>query len=167
MYFDYTYLIYILPAVIFALWAQTKVNSTFKKYSGVISARRMTGADAARRILDANGLHNVQIRRVAGNLTDHFDPRNNTVNLSESVYDSPSVAAIGVAAHEAGHAVQHAVNYAPIRIREMIIPVTQIGSWLYLPIIFVGFLFSSQYLVNLGIIPKSSKKPCIPREIWL
>lgn len=152
MYFDYTYLIYILPAVIFALWAQTKVNSTFKKYSGVISARRMTGADAARRILDANGLHNVQIRRVAGNLTDHFDPRNNTVNLSESVYDSPSVAAIGVAAHESGHAVQHAVGYGPMKLRSAIIPITNIGSRLAVPLIIMGLFLSFVELAYLGCI---------------
>ena len=124
MYFDITYLIIVLPAMLLAMLASANVNSTFKKYSKVISARRMTGHDAARRILDANGLQNVAINRVAGNLTDHYDPRTNTVNLSTSVYDNPSVAAIGVASHEAGHAVQHAVGYGPIKLRMAIIPVT-------------------------------------------
>ena len=112
----------------------------------------MTGAEAAEYILNQNGIYDVEVRHIKGNLTDNFNPKNKTINLSDSVYNSTSIAAVGVAAHEAGHAVQHAVNYKPIRIREMIIPVTQIGSWLYLPIILVGFIFSSQYLVNLGIL---------------
>ena len=152
MYFDVTYLIYTLPAVILALWAQAKVKSTFKKYSGVTSARRMTGAEAARRILDANGLRNVQINRVAGSLTDHFDPRTNTVNLSASVYDSPSVAAIGVAAHESGHAVQHAVGYGPMKLRAAIIPITNIGSKLAVPLIIIGILLSFVELAYVGCI---------------
>ena len=152
MYFDYTYLIFIVPAMLLALWAQTKVQSTFKKYSTVISARRMTGAEAARRILDANGLYNVKINRVAGNLTDHFDPRNNTVNLSEAVYDNPSVAAIGVAAHESGHAVQHAVGYSPMKLRAAIIPVTNIGSKLAIPLVLIGILFSIYQLAYIGCI---------------
>lgn len=152
MYFDITYLIYTLPAVILAIWAQAKVKSTFKKYSGVVSARRMTGAEAARRILDANGLRNVQINRVAGSLTDHFDPRTNTVNLSASVYDSPSVAAIGVAAHESGHAVQHAVGYGPMKLRAAIIPITNIGSRLAVPLIIIGILLSFIELAYVGCI---------------
>ena len=150
--FDIYYLILIVPALLFGLWAQSQVNTNFQKYSKIGTMRGMTGAQAAEYILQQNGIYDVQIRHVSGHLSDNFNPRNKTINLSDSVYNSTSIAAIGVAAHEAGHAVQHAVNYKPIRIREMIIPVTQIGSWLYLPIIFVGFLFSSQYLVNLGII---------------
>jgi len=151
-YFDIYYLILIVPALLFGLWAQSQVNSNFSKYSKVGTMRGMTGAQAAEYILQQNGIYDVEVRHISGNLTDNFNPRNKTINLSDSVYNSTSIAAIGVAAHEAGHAVQHAVNYKPIRIREMIIPVTQMGSWLYLPVIFIGFLFSSQYLVNLGIL---------------
>ena len=150
--FDIYYLILIVPALLFGLWAQSQVNTNFQKYSKIGTMRGMTGAQAAEYILQQNGIYDVEVRHISGHLTDNFNPKNKTINLSDSVYNSTSIAAIGVAAHEAGHAVQHAVNYKPIRIREMIIPVTQIGSWLYLPIIFVGFLFSSQYLVNLGII---------------
>ena len=150
--FDIYYFILIIPALLFGLWAQSQVNTNFQKYSQIGTMRGMTGAQAAEYILRQNGIYDVQIRHVSGHLSDNFNPRNKTINLSDSVYNSTSIAAIGVAAHEAGHAVQHAVNYAPIRIREMIIPVTQIGSWLYLPIIMVGFLFSSQALVNVGIL---------------
>ena len=150
--FDIYYLILIVPALLFGLWAQSQVNTNFQKYSKFGTMRGMTGAQAAEYILQQNGIYDVEVRHISGHLSDNFNPKNKTINLSDSVYNSTSIAAIGVAAHEAGHAVQHAVNYKPIRIREMIIPVTQIGSWLYLPIIFVGFLFSSQYLVNLGII---------------
>ena len=147
--FDIYYFILIIPALLFGLWAQSQVNTNFQKYSQIGTMRGMTGAQAAEYILRQNGIYDVQIRHVSGHLSDNFNPRNKTINLSDSVYNSTSIAAIGVAAHEA---VQHAVNYAPIRIREMIIPVTQIGSWLYLPIIMVGFLFSSQALVNVGIL---------------
>lgn len=150
--FDIYYFILIVPALLFGLWAQSQVNSNFQKYSKIGTMRGMTGAQAAEYILQQNGIYDVEVRHISGNLTDNFNPKNKTISLSDSVYNSTSIAAVGVAAHEAGHAVQHAVNYKPIRIREMIIPVTQIGSWLYLPIIFIGFLFSSQYLVNLGII---------------
>ena len=150
--FDIYYFILIIPALLFGLWAQSQVNTNFQKYSQIGTMRGMTGAQAAEYILQQNGIYDAQIRHVSGHLSDNFNPRNKTINLSDSVYNSTSIAAIGVAAHEAGHAVQHAVNYAPIRIREMIIPVTQIGSWLYLPIIMVGFLFSSQALVNVGIL---------------
>ena len=150
--FDIYYLILIVPALLFGLWAQSQVNTNFQKYSKIGTMRGMPGAQAAEYILQQNGIYDVEVRHISGHLSDNFSPKNKTINLSDSVYNSASIAAIGVAAHEAGHAVQHAVNYKPIRIREMIIPVTQIGSWLYLPIIFVGFLFSSQYLVNLGII---------------
>lgn len=150
--FDISYFILIIPALLFGLWAQSQVNTNFNKYSKVRTMREMTGAQAAEYILQQNGIYDVQVRHISGNLTDNFNPKNKTINLSDSVYSSTSIAAVGVAAHEAGHAVQHAVNYKPIRIREMIIPVTQIGSWLYFPIIMLGFVFSSQYIVNLGII---------------
>ncbi len=151
-YFDIWYIVLILPALLFGMWAQGQVNSNFTKYSRVSTMRGMTGAQAAQYILDQNGIYDVTVQHIRGNLTDNFNPRNKTLNLSDSVYNSTSVAAIGVAAHEAGHAVQHAVGYTPIRIREMVIPVTQIGSWLYLPIIMIGIFVSSQNLINLGIL---------------
>ncbi len=150
--FDIWYIILILPALLFGMWAQSQVSTSFAKYSRVSTMRGMTGAQAAEYILNQNGIYDVRVQHIRGNLTDNFDPRNKTLNLSDSVYNSTSVAALGVAAHEAGHAVQHAVGYFPIKVREMIIPVTQVGSWLYLPIILVGIFMSSQYLVNLGII---------------
>lgn len=150
--FDIYYFILIIPALLFGLWAQSQVNNNFTKYSKIGTMRGMTGAQAAEYILRQNGIYDVQIRHVSGHLSDNFNPKNKTINLSDSVFNSTSIAAIGVAAHEAGHAVQHAENYKPIRIREMVIPVTQIGSWLYLPILLVGVFLSSQGLVNLGII---------------
>lgn len=137
------YLIFVLPAVIFALWASIQVNTTFQKYSKVRSARGITGAEAARRVLDANGLSHIRIERIPGNLTDHYDPRNDVIRLSDSVYDNASVAAVGVACHEAGHAVQHAENYAPVKIRSAIIPVTNIGSRLAIPLIIIGIILNA------------------------
>ena len=128
MYFDWTYVVYVMPAVIFAMIASASVNSSFKKYSRQMSAAHITGAQAAQRILSANGITNVQIERIDGSLTDHYDPRTNVVRLSSSVYDNCSTAAIGVAAHEVGHAIQYSVGYAPIKLRAAIIPVTSIGS---------------------------------------
>ncbi len=141
MYFDWTYLVLVLPAILLATWASSNVRSTFKKYSAIRSRRGITGAQAARRVLDANGLQNVRIERISGNLTDHYDPKTNVIRLSDSVYDNPSTAAIGVACHEAGHAVQYAVDYAPIKLRAAIIPATNIGSKLAMPLILLGLLF--------------------------
>ena len=154
--FDMTYLILVLPFVILSLWASSNVNSTFRKYSQQMSRRHISGAQAAQRVLTANGVTGVRIERVRGNLTDHFDPRTNVIRLSDSVYDSTSTAAIGVACHEAGHAVQYAQHYAPIKLRAAIIPVTNIGSKLAMPLILLGVLFSafgymSYSLVYLGI----------------
>ncbi len=154
--FDMTYLVLVLPCVIFSLWASAKVNSTFKKYSNQLSRRRITGAEAARRVLKANDVHDVRIERVSGNLTDHYDPKANVIRLSDSVYDSISTAAIGVACHEAGHAVQYAANYAPIKLRAAIIPITNIGSKLAMPLILLGLLLTfmedfSYFFVYLGI----------------
>lgn len=140
---DYLYLILVLPAVIFSLWASIRVNTTFKKYSKIRSMRGITGAEAARRVLDANGLQHIRIEQIPGNLTDHYDPRSDVIRLSESVYGNTSVAAVGVACHEAGHAVQHAENYAPVKIRSAIIPVTNIGSRLAIPLIILGILLNS------------------------
>lgn len=154
--FDWTYIILVLPCIILALIASARVNSTFKRYSTQISSRRITGAEAAKRVLSANGVSDVRIERVNGKLTDHYDPKSNVIRLSEEVYDSPSTAAIGVACHEAGHAVQYAENYGPIKLRAAIIPITNIGSRLAMPLILLGILFNalgnfSYSLVYLGI----------------
>lgn len=154
MYFygiDATYIFLVLPAVIFALWAQFNVKSTFSKYSKIASRSGMTGFDSARRILDANGLGSVRIAHVSGDLTDHYNPTDNTIYLSDSVYGSNSAAAIGVAAHEAGHAVQHATGYTPIKIRSAIIPVTNIGSNLAMPLIILGIILSFPTLAYIGV----------------
>ena len=147
--FDTTYIILVLPAVLFALWAQFNVNFTFNKYSKINSG--MTGYETAKAILDANGLTNVRIERVSGNLTDHFDPRSNVIRLSESVFSSTSAAAVGVAAHEAGHAVQYAEDYAPIKVRNAIIPITNFGSNLAMPLILIGILLSFPTLAYIGV----------------
>ena len=148
--FDPTMLI-VLPALIFTIWAQHNVNSTYEKYSKVSVSRRMTGYDSARRILDANGLQEVRIERVHGHLTDHYDPRANVIRLSDSVHDSSSAAAIGVAAHEAGHAVQHAKGYAPIKLRMSIIPITRIGSAMAMPLFIIGLFLALPELMYVGI----------------
>lgn len=152
-YFDYSYFWFMVPALIISLYAQFKVSSTFSKYSKVRNSRGLTGADAANRVLAQNGVTGVEVEHVSGDLTDHFDPRTNVIRLSDSVYSSTSVAAVGVAAHEAGHAVQHANGYAPMNIRKALVPVTNIGSTLSMPLIFIGLLLPVQYdfVVNLGI----------------
>lgn len=154
--FDTTYLFLVLPFVILSLWASANVKSTFNRYAKQLSARHITGAAAAQRVLYSHGIHNVGIEQIAGNLTDHYDPKANVIRLSDSVYNSTSVAAIGVACHEAGHAVQYAQNYAPIKLRAAIIPITNIGSRLAMPLILIGlalaFFGSFSYLfVYLGI----------------
>lgn len=138
---DWTVLV-LIPAMIFAFWAQINVQMTFSRFRQVRNRRGLTAADVARRILDANGLNYVQIQRVSGELTDHYDPRAQVVRLSDSVYNSTSVAAIGVAAHEVGHACQHAEDYVPLRIRSAIIPMTRIGSMLAMPVFILGLLFA-------------------------
>ena len=152
-FYDPTWII-ILPALILTIWAQSNINSAYSKYSRVMNRRGMTGYDAARKILDMNGLQNVKIEHIAGRLSDHYDPRTNVVRLSDGVYSSTSVAAIGVAAHEVGHAVQHAVGYAPIRIRNAIVPVVSICSQLAVPLFILGLIFSSCLFVltDIGII---------------
>lgn len=140
---DWTYLVLVLPVLILSMIASARVNSTFNRYSTQISSRRITGAQAAQRVLQANGVSGVRIERVSGNLTDHFDPKTNVIRLSDNVYDNPSTAAIGVACHEAGHAVQYAQNYGPIKLRAAIIPVTNIGSKLAMPLILIGILLTS------------------------
>ena len=150
---DYSYLVYVLPALIFALWAQFHVKSTFAKYSKIASENGMTGADAARMVLNANGIGTqVAVERIAGDLTDHYDPKADVIRLSNSVYDARTAAAVGVAAHEAGHAVQYANDYMPIHLRAAVIPVTRIGSNLAFPLVILGIALSVQFLVNLGVI---------------
>ena len=148
--FDWTYVVLVLPCLILSMWASANVNTTFKKYSGQLSSRRITGAQAAQRVLMANGVQGVKIQRVSGNLTDHYDPRTNVIRLSDNVYDNTSTAAIGVACHEAGHAVQYAQSYAPIKLRAAVIPVTNLGSKLAMPLILIGLLLS--YLGNFSYI---------------
>lgn len=150
--FDWTYLVLVLPFVILAMVASGNVKSTFKKYSTVYSRRHLTGAQAAQRVLNANGVTGVRIDRISGDLTDHYDPRSNVIHLSDDVYDSTSVAAIGVACHEAGHAVQYAHNYAPIKIRAAIIPITNIGSKLAMPLILLGLLLSFGEYYSYGFV---------------
>ena len=138
-YYYMTYMLAILGMII-TLIASANVKHTFKKYDSVEARNGMTGAQAARKILDANGLNNIRLERTSGNLSDHYDPRDGVIRLSESTYDSPSVAAIGVAAHECGHAVQHAVGYVPIKVRNAIVPVVNICNWSSIPLIIIGLL---------------------------
>jgi Zn-dependent membrane protease YugP len=140
VYFSPLYFIFALPALLLGLWAQSRVRSAFNKYSRVRSMSGLTGAQAARKILDANGLQNVTVERVGGMLSDHYDPRSKTLRLSEAVYATPSLAAVGVAAHESGHAVQDQAHYGPLALRSALVPTVQIGSWLG-PIIFLVGLF--------------------------
>ena len=149
-FYDYWYIVLVVPAIIFSMITSISVQSTFNKYSRVRSSRGITGAEAARRVLDANGLYSVKIAPVRGELTDHYNPKDNTIYLSESVYNNPSTAAIGVAAHEAGHAVQHAKEYLPIKIRTAIVPATNFASKLSIPLIILGLLFSASGLIVLA-----------------
>ena len=155
-YFDWTFIL-LIPALILSIWAQNRVNSTFRKYSKVYCHNGYSGADIARRILDINGLYHVRVERIEGKLTDHFDPRDNVVRLSDSTYSSTSVGAIGVAAHEVGHAVQYASGYAPIRVRNGIVPFVNVCNRLSMPILLIGILFAGAggvfpWLIDAGII---------------
>ena len=152
MFFDYYYLILVVPAILFALWAQSQVNSAFNQYSKVRTLRGLTGAQAAEAVLRAHGIYDVQIQHIAGNLTDHFDPRDKVIRLSDNVFHNDSVAAVGVAAHEAGHAVQYAVGYGPIKLRTAIIPVCNIGSQLSIVLIILGLVLYFPALFGVGVI---------------
>lgn len=149
---DRYYLFLVIPAMLVAVLAQIQVSSTFSRYQQVHSRRGMTAAEAARRILDANGLHQVRVERVSGRLTDHYDPRSHVIRLSDSVYSSDSVGAIGVAAHECGHAVQYAQHYAPIKLRAALIPITTIGSNVAIPLAILGLVFGWSLLTDVGIL---------------
>ncbi len=150
-YYDPTYLL-LIPGLLLALYAQFKVNSTFNRYKQVRSSARMTGAQIARAILDSNGCRDVAIERVAGSLTDHYDPRDNVLRLSGEVYGSSSIAALGVAAHEAGHAIQDAQDYKPLRMRANLVPVANIGSNAAIPLFMLGLIAGWQPLTKIGIL---------------
>jgi len=151
-FFDPVYLIFALPGLLLAMWARFRLNRTFNKYSKVSTSRGMTGAQVARSLLDAYGLHHVKVEGVPGQLTDHYDPRSHTLRLSEATYSSPSVAAAGVAAHEMGHALQHAENYAPLTLRGAMVPATNFGNNLGPWIVMGGLLLSSFVNSALGIM---------------
>ena len=150
-YYDWT-LILLVPAIILTIYAQAKVSSTYKKYDKIKARSGISAAEMARRMLDYNGLANVQIQQVKGNLTDHYDPRNKTLSLSEATYNSASVAALGVAAHEAGHAMQDAESYAPLKFRNALVPVAKFGSSAAWILIIMGIVFSAFNLIGIGII---------------
>lgn len=150
--FDTSYVVLVLPALLFSMWAQHMVTSRFNKFSKQRTINGMTGADAAREVLARSGVSDVRVERISGNLTDHFDPRDNVIRLSSSVCDAPTVAAVGVAAHEAGHALQYANGYAPMKLRAAIIPVTSVGSKLAMPLVLIGLVLGFTGLVNIGII---------------
>lgn len=152
-YYDPTYIL-VLIGVIVSMAASAKLNSTYQRYSAVRSACGMTGAEAAKRLLNNQGIYDVTVRRVAGNLTDHYDPRSKTVNLSDAVYGSTSIAAIGVAAHECGHAMQDASDYSPLRIRAALVPVANLGSNLAWPLIIIGLILggAGSTLMTIGIL---------------
>lgn len=153
MYYDnvYSWLIFIIPPLLISIYAQVKLKSTYSKYEKTKNSKGYNAAVAARTILDNNGLNDVRIVKVAGNLTDHFDPKTKTVSLSETTYNSDSIAAIGVAAHEVGHAIQYKEEYTPMKIRGAIIPATNIGSTLSFPLLIFGIIFSIDFLIYFGI----------------
>ena len=158
MYFDPTYIL-VLIGVIISLVASTMVNSAFSKYSRVRNSRGITGAEAAERVLHSAGIYDVKVERVAGNLTDHYDPRSKVLRLSDSVYGQASVAAVGVATHECGHAIQHARGYAPLKLRSTLVPIASFGSKIAWPLILIGLLINSEssiFLLNAGIIAFSA-----------
>lgn len=153
-YWDPTYILVVVGAVI-CMIASTRVKGTFNKYSQIRSMSGMNGAQVAQRVLQAAGIYDVQVRHVSGSLTDHYDPRTKTVNLSDPVYNATSVAALGVAAHECGHAIQHAKSYAPLSIRSALVPIANFGSMLAWPVILIGLFFntrSSGLIIDIGII---------------
>jgi len=152
MFFDPRYFLFMLPGLLLAAYAAIKTQSTFRRYSRVGAASGMTGAQAARALLAAHGLGGINIQMARGFLSDHYDPSARALRLSPEVYNSPSLAAIGVACHEAGHALQHADGYAPLALRSQLVPITQFGSQLAFPIIIAGLLFQAPFFVNLGIL---------------
>lgn len=151
-YYDYYYLVLVVPTLLLALFAQGKIKSAYNRYSHVPTARRMTGAQVARQMLDAHGLSDIQVAVTRGQLTDHYDPTGRVVMLSEGVFNGQSIAAAGIAAHECGHALQHAEEYTPLVVRNGMVKITNIGSRLSVPLILLGLLFSVPFLAELGVI---------------
>ena len=153
-FYDATYILVLIGALL-SMWASARVNSTYKKYAQVRSASGLTGAEAARRILNGAGIYDVRIEHISGNLTDHYDPRNKTLRLSDATYHSDSVAAVGVAAHECGHAIQHETGYIPLAVRGSLVPIANFGSSIAWPLIIIGLIMNSNMsalLLNLGIL---------------
>lgn len=150
-FYDSTYIL-VLIGVVISMIASAKLNSTYQRYSSVRSMCGLTGAEVAQKLLNNQGIYDVTVRRVAGNLTDHYDPRTKTVNLSDSVYGSTSIAAIGVAAHECGHAMQDAGEYVPLRLRAALVPVANFGAQISWPLILIGFFIGGGFLVDIGIL---------------
>lgn len=149
--FDWTYLVFIVPALLISMWAQFKVSSSFSKYSKVRNMRGLTGAQTSEYILRSYGVTGVRIEHISGELTDHYDPTSNVIRLSDAVYNATTVSAIGVAAHETGHALQYAQGYAPIKLRAAVIPASRIGSLASWPLLLIGIIFSMRPLIWLGI----------------
>ena len=159
MYFpmiDSYYIILVLPTILISLWAQMRVKSTFSKYSSILSTRNITGCDTANTIMRYSSINNVSVVPINGQLTDNYNPKTNVISLSQPVYSSTSIAAIGVAAHESGHAVQHHVGYFPIKIRNALVPVANIGSAAAIPLALFGLILGIPFLVNFGILLYSS-----------
>lgn len=151
MFFDPRYFLFMIPGLLFMLWAQSKVRGNYNKYSKVRNDAGLTGAQVARRMLDSNGLQNVGVEAIPGELSDHYDPRTRVLRLSQGVYGQPTVAAIGIAAHEAGHAIQHAKAYAPLKVRTAIVPAVGIGSNFGFIVLFAGILLSNPGVAWLGV----------------
>ena len=151
-FFDYYYIILVIPAMLLAVWAQYKVKSTYSRFSKVDNLKRITGAYAAQAVLTHYGIRDVRIEQVSGKLTDHYDPKSKVIRLSDGVYNSTSIAAVGIACHEAGHAAQHAEDYKPIKIRNMLIPVCNIGSTLGIPLALLGYFFGFEPLIAVGLL---------------
>ncbi len=151
-YYNWYYFAFMIPGILITLWAQIKMKTTFAKYENVPTMQGLTGSQAAREILNRNNLQKVQVEQVRGELTDHYDPRDKKLRLSQATYGRATIGAVGVAAHECGHAVQDEVGYLPMRLRSALVPVTNLGSALSVPLIFIGLLFSLPQLINIGIV---------------
>lgn len=151
-YLDYYYLILVVPTLIFAIFTQIWLKNTYKKYSGLRNLRGLTGADAAMNVLRHYQIYDVKIEHISGRMTDHYDPRTKVIRLSDGVYNGTSIAAVGIACHEAGHAAQHANGYVPIKIRNAIIPICNIGSMAGIPLAIIGLFLSSELLINVGLL---------------
>lgn len=151
-YMDYWYIVLVIPALIISMWAQFKVKSSYKKYSKVLNSRNITGAYAAQAVLSYYGITDVTIKPIKGNLTDNYNPKTKVISLSQGVFSGTSVASVGIACHEAGHAAQHATEYVPIKLRNSILPVCKVGSTLGLPLAIIGYFLGFGLLINIGLL---------------